>query len=146
MWSAYAQSQLCPFPENIEGMCYRFSVTKCYVWLCMCVYVSVYSPLTRRRLRLPGLVGEGLGDFPEWGVDSWLAGVPFTGGRKQERKWSRVDEMERNIEIDDPLNVNACFLEQLYFWVSSSSPHFRPQHPSMNPHEWGRGGGGQEGE
>lgn len=27
--------------------------------------VSVDSCLTRRRLRLPGLVGEGLGDFPE---------------------------------------------------------------------------------
>lgn len=28
--------------------------------------------------RLPGLVGDGLGDFPERGVESWLPGVPFT--------------------------------------------------------------------
>lgn len=29
-------------------------------------------------LRLPGLAGIGLGDFIQFSVDSWLAGVPFT--------------------------------------------------------------------
>lgn len=37
---------------------------RAYVHLCF-----VYSGLTWRGLRLAGLVGEGLGDFPEWGVD-----------------------------------------------------------------------------
>ena len=33
------------------------------------------------------------------------------------------------MDIDDPLNVNACFL------VSSSSPHFRPQLLSIHMNE-----------
>ena len=67
MLSAYAQRWLCPFPENIEGMCCGFSVTKATggSFMCNCTCVAAYSSLTRRRLRLPGLVGEGLGDFPE---------------------------------------------------------------------------------
>lgn len=36
--------------------------------------------------RLPGLVGDGLGDLPERGVDSWLPGVPFTGRTKGHRQ------------------------------------------------------------
>lgn len=36
--------------------------------------------------RLPGLVGDGLGDFPERGVESWLPGVPFT---KRTRNWNK---------------------------------------------------------
>lgn len=44
-------------------------------------------------------------------------------------------ETERNIKIDDPMNVNACFLELLYFRVSSSSPHFRPRHLSIHMNE-----------
>lgn len=32
---------------------------------------------TLRRRRLAGLVGDGLGDFPDRGVDSWLPAVPL---------------------------------------------------------------------
>lgn len=32
----------------------------------------------RTFFRLPGLAGVGLGDFIQFSVDSWLAGVPFT--------------------------------------------------------------------
>lgn len=37
--------------------------------------------ITRRLLRLAGLVGDGLGDFPERGVDSWLPAVPLAVDR-----------------------------------------------------------------
>lgn len=33
--------------------------------------------ITLRLRRLAGLVGEGLGDFPDRGVDSWLPAVPL---------------------------------------------------------------------
>lgn len=33
--------------------------------------------ITLRRRRLAGLVGDGLGDFPDRGVDSWLPAVPL---------------------------------------------------------------------
>lgn len=65
MWSACARARLCPFPENIKGVCYRSLnvMADCVcVRLCMCVCVA---SLTWRWLMLPGLVGEGLGDFPE---------------------------------------------------------------------------------
>lgn len=43
--------------------------------------------------RLPGLVGDGLGDFPERGVESWLPGVPFTkrtrNGKEKKKKNTR---------------------------------------------------------
>lgn len=76
------------------------------VRLCMCVCVA---SLTWRWLMLPGLVGEGLGDFPEWGVDSWLAGVPFTGGgRKKEKNGAMEDETETErgtVKIDDAVRA-----------------------------------------
>lgn len=42
-------------------------------------YINVNLP-TCRLLRLAGLVGEGLGDFPDRGVDSWLPAVPLAVG------------------------------------------------------------------
>ncbi len=64
------------------------------------VYELVYKPcvcglgwlwrefcLTLRFFKLPGLVGDGLGDFAEWGVDSWLSGVPFTTKKKGKNVW-----------------------------------------------------------
>lgn len=41
------------------------------------VSMENYHFITRRLLRLAGLVGDGLGDFPERGVDSWLPAVPL---------------------------------------------------------------------
>lgn len=35
--------------------------------------------LTLSPRKLPGLVGEELEDFVDFGVDNWLLGVPFTG-------------------------------------------------------------------
>ena len=42
------------------------------------VYVCVCG--TRHRRRLAGLVGDGLGDFPDLGVESWLPAVPLAKG------------------------------------------------------------------
>lgn len=35
--------------------------------------------LTLSPRKLPGLVGEELEDFVDFGVDNWLLGVPLTG-------------------------------------------------------------------
>ncbi len=40
--------------------------------------------LTLRLLRLAGLVGDGLGDLPDRGVDSWLPAVPLAEIQKTE--------------------------------------------------------------
>lgn len=44
--------------------------------------------LTLCLFRFPGLAGDGLGDFAEWGVDSGLPEVPFT--KKEEAKKSEL--------------------------------------------------------
>lgn len=41
------------------------------------VKVFEVTALTLRLLRLAGLVADGLGDFPDRGVDSWLPAVPL---------------------------------------------------------------------
>lgn len=39
---------------------------------------------TFNPLKLPGLVGEELEDFVDFGVESWLLGVPFTDQKTKE--------------------------------------------------------------
>ncbi len=69
------------------------------------VYELVYKPcvcglgwlwrefcLTLRFFKLPGLVGDGLGDFAEWGVDSWLSGAPIHYKEKGEKCLSSPKE------------------------------------------------------
>lgn len=46
--------------------------------------------LTLCFLRLPGLVGDGLGDLPERGVESWLPGVPLTRNKRNHTERKRT--------------------------------------------------------
>lgn len=52
--------------------------------------------LTLCLFRFPGLAGDGLGDFAEWGVDSGLPEVPFTKKRRVKNA-KFVNEAEKNV-------------------------------------------------
>lgn len=108
-------------------MCYRFSVTKCG---CLCVY-GVYSYPASAEAARAGRGGAGRFSRMRSGQ---LTGRRPVHWRERENGAGRV-RWVRNIEIDDPLN--ACFLAQFYFRVSSGSPHFRPQHRSIHMNEAG---------
>lgn len=49
--------------------------------------------LTLSPRKLPGLVGEELEDFVDFGVDNWLLGVPLTGqSNKSEQMKEKVNK------------------------------------------------------
>lgn len=69
--------------------------------VCVCVlgWLKTEYCLTLRFFKLPGLVGDGLGDFAEWGVDSWLAGVPFTTrGKRKMLEFTKKKNREKKKE------------------------------------------------
>lgn len=62
--------------------------------------------------RLPGLVGDGLGDLPERGVESWLPGVPLTGSaenHREKKKWL-IKELSWQISFTEQQTIKEGHL------------------------------------
>lgn len=53
--------------------------------------------LTLSPRKLPGLVGEELEDFVDFGVDNWLLGVPLTGQSNESEQMK--EKMNKNQKL-----------------------------------------------
>lgn len=62
--------------------------------------------LTLSPRKLPGLVGEELEDFVDFGVDNWLLGVPLTGQR------NKSEQMEEKMNKNQKLSLTSANKDQ----------------------------------
>lgn len=99
------------------------SLNDIWLFLCVCLCILVLPCV---GWGCPGWAGRGWEIFPN---EEWTADWPASRSLEGENERENGAVCERNMEIDDPLNVNACFL------VSSSSPHFHPQLLSIHMNE-----------
>lgn len=62
--------------------------------------------LTLSPRKLPGLVGEELEDFVDFGVDNWLLGVPFTG------QSNTSEQMKEKMNKNQKLSMKSANKDQ----------------------------------
>lgn len=62
--------------------------------------------LTLSPRKLPGLVGEELEDFVDFGVDNWLLGVPLTG------QSNKSEQMEKKVNKNRKLSLMSANKDQ----------------------------------
>lgn len=62
--------------------------------------------LTLSPRKLPGLVGEELDDFVDFGVDNWLLGVPLTGQSNES------EQMKEKMNKNQMLSLKSANIDQ----------------------------------